>query len=68
MTKYLILIGDGMSDLPLKELGGKTPLEVAHTPNMDFLARNGVCGWVNNVPKGLEPGSDVAVRGRQSRS
>ncbi|MFA4967436.1 MAG: cofactor-independent phosphoglycerate mutase [Candidatus Margulisiibacteriota bacterium] len=59
--KYLVLIGDGMSDLPLKELGGKTPLEAAKTPNMDFLAQNGTCGWVNNIPKGMTPGSDVAA-------
>lgn len=59
--KYLVLIGDGMSDEPVKALKGKTPLEVAKTPNMDFLAQNGLCGWVNNVPKGLEPGSDVAA-------
>ncbi|HLD34756.1 MAG TPA: cofactor-independent phosphoglycerate mutase, partial [Patescibacteria group bacterium] len=58
--KYLVLIGDGMTDLPLKELGGKTPLEVAKTPNMDFMAQNGLCGWVNNVPHGLQPASDVA--------
>lgn len=58
--KHLVLIGDGMSDLPLRELGGKTPLEVAKTPNMDFLAQNGCCGWVSNVPKGLPPASDVA--------
>ncbi|OGB89286.1 cofactor-independent phosphoglycerate mutase [candidate division WOR-1 bacterium RIFCSPHIGHO2_01_FULL_53_15] len=61
MTKFLVLIGDGMSDLPLKELGGRTPLEAAKTPNMDFLAKHGVCGLVNNVPPGLEPGSDVAA-------
>jgi len=59
--KYLILIGDGMSDYPLKELGGKTPLEAAKTPNMDFLAQNGECGWVQNVPSGMSPGSDVAA-------
>jgi len=59
--KYLVLIGDGMSDYPLKELGGKTPLEYAKTPNMDYLARHGTCGWVNNIPKGLSPGSDVAA-------
>lgn len=58
--KYLVLIGDGMSDRPLRQLGGKTPLEAARTPNMDHLARNGVCGWVNNVPKGMPPASDVA--------
>lgn len=61
MTKYLVLIGDGMSDHPLPELGGKTPLEVSKTPNLDFLARNGICGWTENVPAGMEPGSDVAA-------
>ncbi|MFH1387108.1 MAG: cofactor-independent phosphoglycerate mutase [bacterium] len=61
MTKYIVLIGDGMSDLPLKQLGGKTPLEAAKTPNLDFLAQNGTCGWTNNVPVGMEPGSDVAA-------
>lgn len=59
--KYVVLIGDGMSDLPVKELGGRTPLEAANTPNMDYLAQNGVCGWVLNVPKGMKPGSDVAA-------
>ncbi|OGC23998.1 cofactor-independent phosphoglycerate mutase [candidate division WOR-1 bacterium RIFOXYC2_FULL_37_10] len=59
--KYLILIGDGMSDLPLKQLNGKTPLEASKTPNMDFLAQNGRCGWVSNIPKGMPPGSDVAA-------
>ncbi|MDD5593133.1 MAG: cofactor-independent phosphoglycerate mutase [Candidatus Margulisbacteria bacterium] len=61
MTKYLVLIGDGMSDLPLKELGGKTPLEAAKTPNLDWLAQNGAGGWTRNIPSGLEPGSDVAA-------
>jgi 2,3-bisphosphoglycerate-independent phosphoglycerate mutase len=61
MTKYLVVIGDGMSDLPLKELGGKTPLAAAATPNLDWLARNGLCGWTRNTPAGLEPGSDVAA-------
>ncbi|MDR0912829.1 MAG: cofactor-independent phosphoglycerate mutase [Methanobrevibacter sp.] len=58
--KYVILIGDGMSDYPLSELGGKTPLEVANNVNMDFIAANGVTGLINNVPDSLEPGSDVA--------
>ncbi len=61
MTKYLVLIGDGMSDLPLKQLGGQTPLAAARTPNLDWLAQNGVCGWTSNIPAGLEPGSDVAA-------
>lgn len=59
--KYLVLIPDGMADLPLSKLNGKTPLEAAKTPNMDYLAQNGLCGWVNNVPKGIPPGSDVAA-------
>jgi 2,3-bisphosphoglycerate-independent phosphoglycerate mutase len=61
MIKYLVLIGDGMADLPLRQLGGKTPLEYAKTPNLDHLAQRGLCGWTNNIPKGLEPGSDVAA-------
>lgn len=59
--KYIVLIGDGMSDVPIKKISGKTPLEVAHTPHFDFLAQNGICGWTNNVPKGMNPGSDVAA-------
>ncbi len=58
--KYVILVGDGMADRPLKQLGGKTPLEAADTPNMDFMARNGVCGMVNTIPKGMHAASDVA--------
>ena len=59
--KYLVLIGDGMSDLPIKSLGGKTPLQSAETPNMDFHAQNGTVGLVSNVPNGIPPGSDVAA-------
>jgi 2,3-bisphosphoglycerate-independent phosphoglycerate mutase len=58
--KYIVLIGDGMSDVPLRELKGKTPLEAAKIPNMDFLAANGITGWVRTIPKGMPPGSDVA--------
>ena len=58
--KYAILIGDGMADYPIDELGGKTPLEAAHTPNMDHIARHGVGGLVRTIPKGKAPGSDVA--------
>jgi len=58
--KYVILVGDGMPDTPLKELGGKTPLEVADTPNMDIVASFGTCGMANFVPANLPPGSDVA--------
>ena len=58
--KYAILIGDGMADYPVPELGGKTPLEAAHTPNMDRIARQGVGGLVRTIPQGKAPGSDVA--------
>ncbi|MBN1142420.1 MAG: cofactor-independent phosphoglycerate mutase [Deltaproteobacteria bacterium] len=58
--KYLVLLGDGMADEPLAELGGKTPLEYAATPCMDRLARLGETGLVRTVPEGFPPGSDVA--------
>ena len=59
--KYAVLIGDGMADYPIEQLGGKTPLEAARTPNMDFIARHGRLGRVTTVPKGMAPGSDVAI-------
>ena len=58
--KYAVLLGDGMSDEPIEQLGGKTPLEVANTPNMDRLARTGQVGLAATVPDGFHPGSDVA--------
>ncbi|HNX24041.1 MAG TPA: cofactor-independent phosphoglycerate mutase [Spirochaetota bacterium] len=58
--KYIVLLGDGMADLPLDELGGKTILEYCKTPNMDFMAQNGVTGLTNAVPNGMAPGSDTA--------
>ncbi len=58
--KYAVLIGDGMSDYPLKELGDKTPLEVAKTPNMDSIAEDGITGLARTVPQGFKPGSDIA--------
>src|SRR5215212_4197804 len=59
--KYAIIIPDGAADEPLKELGGRTPLEAAHTPNMDAIARAGRIGTVRTVPEGFESGSDVAT-------
>jgi 2,3-bisphosphoglycerate-independent phosphoglycerate mutase len=50
-----------MGDLPVKELGNRTPLEAAQTPNMDFLAKNGKTGLMYTVEKGIAPESDVAV-------
>jgi 2,3-bisphosphoglycerate-independent phosphoglycerate mutase len=58
--KYIVLLGDGMADLPLDELGGKTILEHCKTPNMDFMARHGVTGLTKTVPDGMSPGSDTA--------
>ncbi|WP_263641158.1 alkaline phosphatase family protein [Methanobrevibacter arboriphilus] len=58
--KYIILIGDGMSDYPISELKNKTPLEVANKPNIDELTRKGKAGQLNTVPNNFEPGSDVA--------
>jgi 2,3-bisphosphoglycerate-independent phosphoglycerate mutase len=58
--KYVILLGDGMADYPMEELGGRTPLAAAKTPNMDFLATQGELGLARTIPEGMEPGSDVA--------
>ena len=58
--KYIVILGDGMADEPLVELGGKTPLEYARTPNMDRLARKGACGMLRTIPDGYEAGSDIA--------
>lgn len=58
--KVIILLGDGMSDVTYSELGDKTPLQAATTPNMDFMARHGQTGLAKTVPEGLPPGSDVA--------
>lgn len=58
--KYVILQGDGMPDHKLPELGNKTPLEVADTPNLDYLSRSSVMfGMVKTIPDPLPPGSDV---------
>jgi len=58
--KYIVIIGDGMADEPLPELGGRTPLEYATTPNLDRLTREGACGMLRTIPKGFEAGSDIA--------
>src|SRR5919197_5003426 len=59
--KYVIVIPDGCADEPQESLGGKTPLEAAHKPNMDRIAQTGVVGRSNNVPAALTPASDVAT-------
>ena len=59
--KYLLIIGDGMADEPVAELGGKTPLQYARTPAMDALASAGYLGSAMTIPEGLPAGSDVAI-------
>ncbi len=58
--KYLVLIPDGMADEPIEALGGLTPMQKAHKPTMDELAKNAVVGTVSNVPAGMVPESDTA--------
>lgn len=55
-----MIICDGMADRPIPELGNKTPLEIAKTPNMDWLAKHGVCGIMDTISPGIPPGSDTA--------
>ncbi len=59
--KLIYVVIDGMGDLPIEELGNRTPLEAADTPNMDFLAKTGKTGLIYTVGKGIAPESDVAV-------
>ena len=57
--KYIVIVPDGAADYPLEELRNKTPLEVARTTNLDFMAQNGFTGLVKTIPDSLSPGSDV---------
>ena len=58
--KHIIILGDGMADLPVERLGGKTLLQYANKPMMDRLAKEGRCGRLITVPEGFPPGSEVA--------
>lgn len=58
--KYIIVLGDGMADEPIEDLGNITPLAYAKTPNMDKLSKVSEVGMVQTVPAGMKPGSDVA--------
>ncbi len=58
--KYVVLLCDGMADLPCDALGGKTPMQAAHKPTMDALAAVSELGVAHTVPEGMSPGSDVA--------
>lgn len=59
-VKYVVVLGDGMADYPVLQLGGKTPLQAADKPNIDALAPQAVLGLVKTVPTGMSPGSDTA--------
>lgn len=59
--KYLLIVGDGMADYPIPELGDKTPLQAARKPNMDSLAAKGRSGLVKNVPDDMTSGSETAI-------
>ncbi|MCR4909254.1 MAG: cofactor-independent phosphoglycerate mutase [Lachnospiraceae bacterium] len=58
--KYIIVLGDGMADRPIEELGGKTPLEYADTPELDRLSGRSEIGLLHTIPEGMKPGSDTA--------
>ncbi len=58
--KYIVVLGDGMADEPIAEIGGKTPLEYAKTENMDMLAAKSEIGLAHTIPEGMSPGSDTA--------
>ncbi len=60
IMKYIVVLGDGMADEPIAELGGRTPIEVAATPQMDELASKGELGMAAMIPEGMKPGSDTA--------
>ena len=58
--KHIIILGDGMSDEPLADYGGKTPLQMAKKPHIDWLAKNGQSGRLITVPDSMPPGSEIA--------
>ena len=58
--KYVVVLGDGMADYPIPELGDKTPLEYAQTPVLDQLSKVSEVGLVHTIPEGMAPGSDTA--------
>lgn len=60
IMKYIVILGDGMSDEPVEQIGGKTPLEAAVTPTMDELAASSEIGLLRTIPEGMKPGSDTA--------
>ncbi len=60
VMKYIIVLGDGMADEPISDLGGKTPLGFANTKTLDYLSKKSEIGLCKTVPDGMKPGSDTA--------
>ena len=58
--RHVVILADGMADWHVEALGGATPLQYAHTPNFDRLARLGRSGMLRTIPDGYHPGSEVA--------
>lgn len=58
--KYIIVLTDGMADLPIKELKNRTPMQIAKTPGIDTITKRSLQGMVDSIPAGMAPGSDVA--------
>ncbi len=59
--KYALILPDGAADEPVEELGGRTPLEAAETPNIDWISIHGRQGWLRTIPDGYTAASDVAT-------
>lgn len=58
--KHVIILGDGMADRPIAQLGNRTPLQAAYKPNMDRLAREGCCGMFRTIEDDVPTGSEAA--------
>ncbi len=58
--KYVVILGDGMADLPIESINNKTPLDVAYKPTIDELASKGIVALCDTIPEGMKPGSDTA--------
>jgi 2,3-bisphosphoglycerate-independent phosphoglycerate mutase len=59
--KYIICVMDGAGDVPIESLDGKTPLQVANKPNLNYLAKNGIIGTVRTIPIGMSSGTEVGI-------
>jgi len=60
IKKVICVVFDGLGDRPIKEFGGKTPLEFAQTPNFDAITKKSLCGLMHTLGRGVRPGSDTS--------